>query len=120
MTLGPDLLLDEDHDLAIVEGDLVIGVSVAQAVKIATLWILGEWFENTREGVPYFEYILVKAPDIPRVTSIFRSTILGVLGVGELEKLEVSYDPATRALNITWQAGEDEGEIDFNVGAFAA
>jgi len=42
VTLGPDLLLDADtHDLVFVDGDLTMTVDLAQAVKIALLFVAG-------------------------------------------------------------------------------
>lgn len=112
MTLGPDLLLDpSSHDLVLVDGDLVLGADVAQAVKIRLLFVRGEWFLNRLQGVPYFEQIFVKNPNLSHVSAIFRKTILDTPGVNELTSFSFDFDNATRVFTLTWAADTDEGEI---------
>jgi len=112
MTLGPDLILDVDlHDLALSSGDLFMDADVAQAVKIRMLFIGGEWFLNRNQGVPYFEQVFVKNPNLGHVAAIFRKTILDTPGVRGLTSFEFAFDGTSRVLTLTWAADTDEGEI---------
>ncbi len=110
--LGPDILLDVDtHDLTFVDGDLVLSADVAQAVKIRLLFFQGEWFLNRGAGLPYFEQIFVKAPNLDHVSSIFRRTIVDTPGVDELTRFLPDFDENTRIYTLDWGADSDDGEI---------
>ncbi len=110
--LGPDILLDtETHDLVFVDGDLVLVADVAQAVKIRLLFVQGDWFLNRAAGLPYFEKILVKNPNIDHVAAIYRRVIVDTPGVGEITKFVFDFDAATRIFTLDWAADTDEGEI---------
>lgn len=112
MTLGPDLLLDEDdHDLVFEGGDLVMKVDLRQAIKIAILFVRGEWFLKRDEGVPYYESIFVKDPNLDHVASFFRAAILGVPGVRSILEFSLDLDRGTRTLIVDWKCDTDEGEI---------
>lgn len=112
MTLGPDLLLDpETHDLVFRDGDVVMEVNVAQAVKIALLFVTGEWFLDRSDGVPYFSQIFTKAPNLDHIAAIYRKTILAVPGVKDLLEFSLDFTAATRELIVRWKADTDEGEI---------
>lgn len=120
MTLGPDLLLDPlTHDLDLVDGDMVLGADVAQAVKIRLLFIRGEWFLNNLQGIPYFEQVFIKAPNLSHIASIFRQTIVDTPGVNELLQFNLDFDGNTRVFTLIWAADTDEGEID-EVTTFSA
>lgn len=112
MTLGPDILLDPDtHDLDIVDGDLLLGADVAQAVKIRLLAVRGEWFLDRTAGIPYYEQVLVKNPNLSHVDALFRQTIVETPGINQLLSFETDFDANTRTYTVTWSADTDEGEI---------
>lgn len=122
MTLGPDLVLDPTtHDLQIVDGDLVIATDVAQAVKIRTLFVRGEWFLDLQEGTRYYEVIWIKPVNLDHVAAELRSRIVGTPGVGAITKFVLDFDETTRTLTVDWAATTDEGEIadvsTLNLGA---
>lgn len=61
-----DLKLTNSGDLEISEdGDVSLTQSVRQAVLIRLRWLFGEWRFAPENGVPYFQQIMVKNPDIP-------------------------------------------------------
>lgn len=114
--LGPDIRLgDNSHDLVIVDGDLQLVADVAQAIKIRLLTVRGEWFLDNELGVPYFEEIFVKAPDLDRVRSIYRQTILDTPGVLDVRTITLSYTASTRELSVSFNCDSDQGEIDQTV-----
>lgn len=103
-----DLMLDDDNDIVIENGDLVFvrGVpAVAQACRIALSMFRGEWFLDLDAGIPYFQQILGAKRDagIAIANAEIRDALLSVDGVVEIIKLALAFDAATRSLNVTWQ-----------------
>lgn len=86
-----------------------LGESVAQHIRIRLLTVLGEWFLDLREGMPYYEEILVKGPNIARLRQIYRTAIGEVPGVREVPVLRLALDRATRTLTVTFQAILEDG-----------
>lgn len=110
--LGPDVLLDTTtHDLNFVDADLVLSADVAQAVKINLLFVQGDWFLNRSAGLPYFEKIFVKTPNLDHVAAIFRRAIVDTPGVGEIIRFVIDFDANTRTLTLDWAANTDDEEI---------
>ena len=104
-------ILIEDDALVLVEGD----DAIVQHLQIRFKFFLGEWFLDTRIGVPYFDEILIKNPDLNRVRGIYRQTILTTPGIASLETFELDLDAATRTLKVTFRARKADGEIlEFN------
>lgn len=94
-----DLYLDRG-DNPMVDGD----EATAQEIRTRLLTIKGEAYEDTREGVPWFEEILIKGPILERVRSIVRQTIQSVPAVVDVPRVELDLDRATRVLTISWEA----------------
>lgn len=113
MTLGPDLILDPlTGDLRLDDGAPIAAADVAQAILIRLRFILGEWFLDTEAGLPYFERIFVKAPQIDQLRVLYRTEILETPGVRELLALEMDFDANARRLDVSFRADTDQGEID--------
>jgi hypothetical protein len=89
-------LVVEDNGFAIVEDE----DEVAQRVAIATKTHLGEWTFDTDLGLPWMGEILVKDPNIPRITDRFRALWVGIQGVVSVLTLNLAYDPALRHLRV--------------------
>ncbi len=113
--MSKDLLLDTStHDLKVTGFDLslVTGIDyIVQKLKIRLLFFLREWFLDTTEGVPYYDDILVKNPNVvPNIDTILKAHILETPGVNELTSYESDYDNALRKLTVTFQCRTDEGD----------
>lgn len=109
-----DIALDSDGDLLITKGalSLVIGDdAIVQNLQIRLQFFLGEWFLDTRLGMPYFEEILTKNPDLTRVRGIFRQAILTTRGIASIVSLNMNFDRATRALAVDFVVKKTDGEI---------
>jgi hypothetical protein len=78
--------------------------AIVQRIKQKFGFFLGEWFLDQRLGLPYFEDILVKNPDIGQVTSIFRSTLVGTPGLGQVLSINVEVDKRTRTGSVNFEA----------------
>lgn len=110
-----DLALDLAGDLRTVDG----AEAIRQHVEVRLTLVRGEWFLNEREGIPYFEEILVKGVDLDRVKRIFTEAIIGTPGVVEVPSFQIT-DLGARRWSIDFQARADTGEVltftDFVVG----
>ena len=87
-----DLLVESDA-LSLVEGD----DAIVQQLTVRFLFVLGEWFLDTRIGIPYFGDILIKNPDLSRVRAIFQETVLTTPGVASLEEFNLPFDGGSEA-----------------------
>lgn len=109
-----DIRLNEKWDLDYRGGGLffVSGVArVAQQVKQALLILLGEYFLDTRIGIPYREAVWVKNPQPTLLRTIFTETLLAVEGVTRVVDLRLAVDDATRRLFITAVIESRYGEV---------
>ncbi len=93
-----DLKLDENGQITLTPD---LESAVAQHIAVRLRMFFGEWFLDARQGVPYFELILVKNPDIGRITGIFRSIALETPGVAAVERLALDLDATTRILTVS-------------------
>ena len=103
-----------DHDLIFENGDIMLidnAERVAQQIKIQLKSFLAEWFLDTTYGVPYFENILVKNPNMSRIRNIFRQKILEVPDVSAVNSLTLSNNRQTRELTIEYEAATPYGLV---------
>lgn len=112
-----DLKIDNTGDLVVENGDLVIvdGVdAIAQHITIRLKFFLGEYFLDVRIGLPYYQQIFVKNPDLDVVKSIFREVILTTQGVQTINELSLEFDAVARLLSVAFQAMTIEGPLVYN------
>ena len=65
------------------------------------LWVFrGEWFLDTTVGLPYYENILIKNPNVPNIDSIIKVTILDTEDVNEILAYQSDYDNTLRKLTV--------------------
>lgn len=101
-----------DGDLALTNGRLtVVSGATEKAQKIQNRFRLfvGEWFLDTRLGVPWFSVVFVKNPDLELIKRLFRRVILSVPGIADVEEISVVWDREARALSYEYRAIDDEG-----------
>jgi len=113
-----DILLTPDGDLRIDEwGDIALTESVRQAVRIRLLWFFQEWRFAPDFGVPYFEEVFVKNPNITRIRAIIRREVLSVRDVTDVKNIEIDVNSQTRHARITFDAliGEETYREELNV-----
>jgi hypothetical protein len=113
-----DLKIDPiTRDLVIEKGDFVLvdGLdAIRQELDIALHTFLGEWFLDTRIGMPWFQKILGEKPRLSVVLSIFRDAILKVNGILSVTDLNAEVNAAERELTVTFRAISTEGEIEYS------
>lgn len=103
------------HDLLIADGGDILLIDnaerVAQQIQIKLKSFLGEWFLDTSYGVPYFEYILVKDPNMTHIRSILRQQIGEVDDVTKVPDLSLSFDRQNRLLTVEYTAETPYGLV---------
>ena len=96
-----DILLNRDGDLHITEqGDIRLTENVIQAVKIRLLWFFQEWRFAPQNGVPYYEEILVKNPNLERIRRIVKNEVQSVAEVTDVRNIRIDWNKATRQARI--------------------
>ena len=112
-----DIQLTEDGDLFFSEGsfkDLALTTEkneIAQRLRIRLRSFANDWFLDLSDGIPYFEDILKKNPNINIIRGLFKSAILAVEGVTSLLSFEMQNDPSTRTLSIEFGVMTTGGEL---------
>lgn len=106
---------DETRNLSLVNGQLVLVVDPAAEAAIVLrnkfLFGKGEYFLDIREGVPYFEYVFRKNPDLLLIRRLFRDIIKGTQGISEILSLTTGYDSKTRKGNFSFRARATNGKV---------
>ena len=97
-----DIFLTADGDIYISEaGDISLTDSIRQAARIRLLWFLGEWRFWPDTGVPYFEEILIKNPNIERLRWIIRDEVVSVDGVIDVRNIRIDINKAKRTAMVS-------------------
>lgn len=104
-----DILLGNSGDLKITDsGDIELTNSVRQAIRVRLRWFLGEWRLGPDAGIPWFEEILIKNPNIDRCCQLFREAILSVEEVKNVTNMSLTIDPKTRRAVLKFSATTEE------------
>ena len=110
-----DLAMDmTSSDLVLREGDVLLidnAERVAQQILITLRFWLGEWFLDTKDGIPYLEYVLVKSPNLLYIRQIFTEAMEKVDGVKRVEEMNLAFDVKNRSLRVDYEASTDYGLI---------
>lgn len=102
------------NDLVIKNNDLILidnAEQVAQQVLITLRFWLGEWFLDTRQGVPYLEYVLIKNPNMSHIRQILTEKIQSVEGVKSIVSLNFDFRRVTHELYIDFEVDTDYGLV---------
>lgn len=103
-----DILLDSNGDLAFKGTDIVLANSVRQKIKIRLKWFFQEWRWDDEAGVPYFEYLFVKNPDIDQIKELIEEQIFNVDEITEVNDVSIEIDSLKRSAVIRYEAVTDE------------
>lgn len=101
------------HDIVVDSGNLLLidnRERIAQQAKIRLWRWRGEWFLDSRDGLPYRESILVKTPNLKHIRQLIISELKGVEGVTNATA-KLSYDPQYRTLSVAFELTTDYGII---------
>lgn len=104
--------------------DIIVGRSAtrvgglaytAQLVKSRLLTILGEWTPEPTLGMPWFDSVMTKAPDLSLIEGLIMDVILGTDHVLDVSSISLNLDKSTRTLSVTFSAISDWGDIEQTV-----
>lgn len=105
------LLQTSDGDIDITSGRTTLVTDPIQAglIKLRNRFklFLGEWFRDTRIGVPWFTKVLVKNPSIPLLESIFRQVVINTPPFVDSRDLKVTINSKTRQADVSFTAVVD-------------
>jgi len=109
------LLTENTNNLSLINRDFSFTENnssfLAQKLKIRLSFFLGEWYLNVLKGIPYFEEILIKNPDLNYIEDLLKTEIITTPGVDTLESFNLTYENSTRELLIEFSVKTLEGEI---------
>lgn len=101
--------LNGTNDVTLIRG----ADAVEQHWRIRMKHFRGEWFLDRRTGIPYYEHVLVKNPNLAVITTIFRQATRETPGIAEVTQFSLALDTPTRTLTI-----EVEGKLEGDLGTF--
>jgi|APSaa5957512622_1039677.scaffolds.fasta_scaffold401445_1 hypothetical protein len=113
--MAQDLKLDSNGDLDLQDYDLVgvAGVDeVQQHLTVGLRLFRGEWYLDEAAGVPYYRDVLIGAPNIRLVESLFRIEIMSTAEVERLNSFEMTYDRSARTLAVDFECTTSEGVVE--------
>jgi len=115
MSVNSDLLLDPvTHDLDLSGLNLHIAQdsqATAQRLKVRLKLFKGEWFLDTTQGIPYYQNILLKAPDLNLARSTLRTAISTVPHVTSIKTFDFDLDSPTRTLTTNFSVTCDDADV---------
>ena len=96
-----------DFDLVLVDDT----VQIQQNLVIRLKFILGEWYLDITQGVPYFEDFFIKNPNQIRIESVLKQEIINTPGVVELLAFDSSYEDTTRKYFVNFTVRTISGQL---------
>jgi hypothetical protein len=94
-----DIYTDESNDWVTVED----ADEVVQRVAVALKTHRGEWLFDTDLGLPYREEIMVRNPDLERITGLVRALIISIEDVTSITQLQLDYNGSARTMRVEGQ-----------------
>jgi hypothetical protein len=82
---------------------------IMQNLAIRLRFILGEWYLDITQGVPYFEVFFRKAPNQIQIESILKEEIVTTRGILELTGFESQFDQKRRIYSVKFSARSISG-----------
>jgi hypothetical protein len=107
-----DFLMTEDGDLDTTGGlSLTSSLvqSTAQRLKIKFRFFKGEGLLDPRSGIPIYEKILVKNPNLAEIKRLFKEILLSDPAVETVESIDLTYSREGRSLAVAFAATLNDG-----------
>ena len=105
------------NDLAIKSFDLTLvsdSDQIAQNLGIRLAFVLGEWYLDITEGIPYYEDFFIKAPNQIQIESVLKEEIVNTAGVLEILAFSATYNPSgpqARTFTVNFQVSTVAGNL---------
>lgn len=109
-----DLKLDLSNELVIVDGspaELAGAEQSAQHIATEYETPIGSHSISTTYGIPFFDVIFVKNPNLGAINSILRGKLQSRDDIERIERFEVLFNPQTRLLEVLFEAQSTEGLV---------
>ncbi len=108
-----------DRDLEIINGDFALCQSeahaIAQAITIRLRTLAGEWFLDTRAGIPYLSHILGKKQSERLLRKLISEAVKSLPSVITIKEFVVKAGPGERSITISFNAVlSDQSAIAIN------
>jgi hypothetical protein len=107
--LTDDVTLDSTNNLRFTE---TLTEYVSQKIINNLQTFKGEWYQNIDLGIPYYDRVLIKNPDLDDVDNLFQSEILEVEEVVEILEYESEFDNSTRKYTVNFKVLAQEVETE--------
>lgn len=104
-----DLTLDSSGNIATLSRDW--SALLAQRIKTRLQTFRGELYLDRSAGVPYFEEVLKKHPDVQRVRDLLLTQVATIPGVQKVLSMELTLDDSTRTFFVNYEILSDGGEV---------
>lgn len=104
-----DILMLDD-DLAVTDkGDITLTNSVRQSALIRLRWFSGEWRLGPSFGVPYYEDVLIKNPNIDKIRRTLSNELFDIEEVEDVRDMTVTVKAQERQANVKFllECGEE-------------
>lgn len=109
-------ILMKAGDLVVTKGgDIVLTDSVRQAIRIRLLWFAREWRFNTSFGIPYYDEVYIKNPNLEKIKLILTREIRKVEEVLDVQNMNISLDRQNRVATVTFTVYTSEEAFDMEV-----
>ena len=109
------LALTQSGDLDLSSGNIRVIDDAAEclALKIRQRYrmLLGEWFLDTRQGIPYLQLVLVKNPNLGVVQGVLRKVLEVTEGVKAIDEFDLQYDADARTAAFTFKVTTTAGQV---------
>lgn len=83
---------------------------IMQNLSIRLRFVLAEWFLDITQGIPYFEFFFIKAPNLIQIESILKQEIVTTRGILELISFTSNYESRRRIFSVRFSARAISGE----------
>lgn len=114
------MLIETNNNLKVQDRDLTFtddtSKYVAQKLRIRLSFFLGEWYLNVLKGIPYYEEILIKNPNLNYIEDLLKSEIVVLDEVEQLLNFNLVYEGTTRTLSVEFTAQLIDGStVSINI-----
>ena len=83
---------------------------LSQKLRISLTFFLEEWYLDKNEGLPFYQSIFKKNPDINLIADVYKDKILSVPEVQSIITFDITIDSPTRRLSIDFTVLSIDGE----------
>jgi hypothetical protein len=107
-TITKDFTLTEEKNLKLTS---TLTEFVSQKIENVILFFKEEWFLDFEKGIPYFEKIFTKNPDINLINTIFLREIRNISEIEKILKFDTTYDARERTFTIDLEVLANDGTV---------